>query len=75
VPARSPQWLDDANGAARAGGYSLHAGIDIAPGQRARLERLCRDGTTHIVIEPLDFMAQPKSRLSSSSGSVWTTPA
>ena len=22
--------------------FSLHAGIDIAPGQRARLERLCR---------------------------------
>jgi ribosomal protein S27E len=42
VPARSPQWLDDPGGAARAGGFSLHAGIDIAPGQRARLERLCR---------------------------------
>jgi hypothetical protein len=87
VPARSPQWLDDPNSAARAGGFSLHAGIDIAPGQRARLERLCRyvsrppvatermaltscgqvryqlktpyrDGTTHLVIEPLDFMAR-----------------
>ena len=31
VPARSPEWLDDPNGAARAGGFSLHAGIDIAP--------------------------------------------
>ena len=87
VPARSPQWLDDPGGAARAGGFSLHAGIDIAPGQRARLERLCRyvsrppvatermaltscgqvryqlktpyrDGTTHLVIEPLDLMAR-----------------
>jgi hypothetical protein len=30
------------NGAARAGGFSLHAGINIQPGQRAKLERLCR---------------------------------
>ncbi|MCL4774431.1 MAG: transposase [Burkholderiaceae bacterium] len=71
----------------RAGGFSLHAGIDIAPHQRAKLERLCRyvsrppvatertaltssghiryqlktpyrDGTTHLVIEPLDFIAR-----------------
>jgi Putative transposase len=32
----------DANGAARAGGFSLHAGVDIAPQQREKLERLCR---------------------------------
>jgi len=25
VPARSPEWLDDPGGAARAGGFSLHA--------------------------------------------------
>jgi hypothetical protein len=30
------------NGAARAGGFSLHAGVDIAPAERAKLERLCR---------------------------------
>ncbi|MBP9593510.1 MAG: transposase [Steroidobacteraceae bacterium] len=65
----------------------MHAGIDIAPRQRPKLERLCRyvsrppvatermaltasghvryalktsyrDGTTHIVLEPLDFMAR-----------------
>ena len=30
------------NGAARAGGFSLHAGVDIAPNERAKLERLCR---------------------------------
>ena len=42
VPARSPQWLDDPGGAARAGGFSLLAGIDIAPGQRARGVRLGR---------------------------------
>ncbi|MBM4220170.1 MAG: IS91 family transposase [Gammaproteobacteria bacterium] len=87
VPARSPEWLDDPDGAARAGGFSLHAGIDIAPHQRPKLERLCRymsrppvatermaltscgqvryqlktpyrDGTTHIVMEPLDFVAR-----------------
>jgi predicted ester cyclase len=32
----------DCNSAARAGGFSLHAGIDSQPGQRAKLERLCR---------------------------------
>jgi pyruvate/2-oxoglutarate dehydrogenase complex dihydrolipoamide acyltransferase (E2) component len=77
----------DHRGAARAGGFSLHAGIDIAPGQRQKLERLCRyvsrppvavermalsssghvrytlktpyrDGTTQIVLEPLDLMAR-----------------
>jgi len=77
----------DPNGAARAGGFSLHAGVDIAPHQREKLERLCRyvsrppvacerlaltasgdvryrlktpyrDGTTHIVLEPLDLMAR-----------------
>lgn len=65
----------------------MHAGIDIAPNQRPKLERLCRymsrppvaterlgvtssghvryqlktpyrDGTTHLVIEPLDLMAR-----------------
>jgi ribosomal protein S27E len=87
VPPRPPQQPDDPNGAARTGGFSLHAGIDIAPHQRAKLERLCRyvsrppvatermalsssghvryalktpyrDGTTHLAIEPLDFMAR-----------------
>jgi len=85
------------NGAARAGGFSLHAGVDIASHQREKLERLCRyvsrppvaserlaltasgqvrytlktpyrDGTTHIVLEPLDLMARlaalvPKPRM------------
>ena len=77
----------DHRGAAQAGGFSLHAGIDIEPHQRPKLERLCRyvsrppvcvdrmaltasgqvryrlktpyrDGTTHIVLEPLDLMAR-----------------
>ncbi len=85
------------NGAARAGGFSLHAGVDIAPNEREKLERLCRyvsrlpvaserlaltgsgqvrytlktpyrDGTTHIVLEPLDLLARlaalvPKRRM------------
>jgi hypothetical protein len=75
------------NSAARAGEFSLHAGLGIAPNERAKLERLCRyvsrppvacerlalmasgqvrytlktpyrDGTTHIVLEPLDLMAR-----------------
>jgi hypothetical protein len=87
VPARLHGLEGDHNGAARAGGFSLHAGLDIQPGQRAKLERLCRyvsrppvaterlamtssgqvryqlktpyrDGTTHIVMEPLDLMAR-----------------
>ena len=65
----------------------MHAGVDIAPHERGKLERLCRyvsrppvavdrmaltasgqvrytlkkpyrDGTTHIVLEPLDLMAR-----------------
>jgi hypothetical protein len=83
VPSRLQGLEGDPNGAARAGGFSLHAGSDIAPHQRPKLEHLCRymsrplvatermvmtssghvryalktpyrDGTTHIVIEPLD---------------------
>jgi hypothetical protein len=75
------------SGAAQAGGFSLHAGVSIKPGQRAKLKRLCRyvsrgplaedrltlsasgqvrdgfktpwrDGTTHVVLEPLDFIAR-----------------
>ncbi len=42
VPARPSELEGDPNGAARAGGFSLHAGVAIAPGERARLERLCR---------------------------------
>ena len=87
VPPRLQGLEGDPNGAARAGGFSLHAGVDIAPNQREKLERLCRyvsrppvaserlaltasghvrytlktpyrDGTTHIVLEPLDLMAR-----------------
>jgi hypothetical protein len=68
-------------------GIDIAAGVDIAPHQREKLERLCRyvsrppvacerlvliasgqvryrlktpyrDGTTHIVQEPMDFMAR-----------------
>jgi len=44
VPARCRlQGLELApNHAARAGGFSLHAGGDIAPQQRKKLELLCR---------------------------------
>jgi hypothetical protein len=97
------------NGAARAGGFSLHAGVDIAPTERAKLERLCRyvsrppvaserlaltasgqvrytlktpyrDGTTHIVLEPLDLMARraalvPKPRMHLTAVSRHVCPA
>jgi hypothetical protein len=39
---RLPASLEDPNGAARAGGFSPHAGVDIAPHQREKPERLCR---------------------------------
>ncbi len=89
VPARAeePEQPSDGRGAAQAGGFSLHAGLDIQPQQREKLERLCRyvsrppiaverlaltssglvryqlktpyrDGTTHIVLDPLDLMAR-----------------
>jgi len=89
VPARAEEaeQQGDHRSAANAGGFSLHAGLDIEPHQRAKLERLCcyvsrppmaeerlalsasgqvryqpktpyRDGTTHIVLEPLDLMAR-----------------
>ena len=87
VPPRLAGLDVDPDGAARAGGFSLHAGVAIAPGERARLERLCRyvsrpslaserlaltatgqvrytlktpyrDGTTHLVFEPLELMAR-----------------
>jgi hypothetical protein len=87
VPPRLQGLEGEPNGAARAGGFSLHAGVGISPNQREKLERLCRyvsrppvaserlaltasgqvrytlktpyqDGTTHIVLEPLDLMAR-----------------
>jgi ribosomal protein S27E len=89
VPAREPEaeQQGDGRGAANAAGFSLHAGLDIQPHQREKLERLCRyvsrppiaverlaltssgqvryalktpyrDGTTHIVLEPLDLIAR-----------------
>lgn len=87
VPPRLQGPEGDPNGAVRAGGFSLHAGVDVAPHEREKLERLCRyvsrppvavdrmaltasgqvrytlktpyrDGTTHIVLEPLDLMAR-----------------
>ena len=41
VPAQGEEG-EGRNGAAQAGGFSLHAGLDIQTGQRAKLERLCR---------------------------------
>ena len=81
-----PSSGDDERPAARANGFSLHAGVVAAADQRDKLERLCRyitrpavstqrlsltaqglihyrlktpyrDGTTHVVFEPLDKIA------------------
>ena len=83
LPARPPE----KDGVARTGGFTLHAGVGVAPGERAKRERMCRyasrppvaadrlvmmpsgllryalktpyrDGTTHIVLEPLELMAR-----------------
>ncbi|EHB8431381.1 AAA family ATPase, partial [Salmonella enterica subsp. enterica serovar Infantis] len=82
---------------AKAGGFSLHAGVAVQAHERQKLEHLCRyvarpaiseqrlaltrdgrvryelktpyrDGTTHVIFEPLDFMAKlaalvPKPRV------------
>ena len=82
---------------AKAGGFSLHAGVSAKANQRGKVERLCRyiarpavslprlerlsdgticyelktpykNGTTHVVFEPLDFIARlaalvPKPRV------------
>jgi hypothetical protein len=40
------QQQGDHRGAVRAGGFSLLAGIDIAPGQSQKLERLCRHASS-----------------------------
>lgn len=82
----------DQHNAANVGGFSLHAGLDIQPHQREKLERLfrhvawppiaverlaltssgqmryplkttCRDGTTHIVLDPLDLVARLAARV------------
>jgi hypothetical protein len=87
VPPRLEGLEGDTNGAVRAGGFSLHAGVCIGSNQREKLERLCRyvsrppvanerlaltasgdvrytlkrpyrDGTSHIVLEPLDLMGR-----------------
>jgi hypothetical protein len=42
MPPRLPGLELAPNGAVRAGGFSLHAGIDIQSAQREKLERLCR---------------------------------
>lgn len=43
VPARPAEdQQGNHRGAAKAGGFSPHAGLDIEPQQRAKLERLCR---------------------------------
>jgi hypothetical protein len=78
---------DGQDTAARANGFSLHAGVAAEAGDRAKLERLCRyisrpvisdqrlslsaqgniryelktpyrDGTTHVMFEPLDFLSR-----------------
>ena len=82
----APDETEESN-AARAAGFSLHAGIAARAEQRNKLERLCRyvtrpavstqrlsltrqgdirytlktpyrDGTTHVIFEPLDFIAR-----------------
>ncbi len=84
---RAPPFVDPPGYGRHRPEAALHAGVDIAPHEREKLERLCRyvsrppvavdrmvltasgqvrytlkrpcrDGTTHIVLEPLDLMAR-----------------
>ena len=97
LPSRDDE--DEINGQAlaKAGGFSLHAGVSAKSHQRDKVERLCRyiarpavsthrlerlpdgklsyelktpykNGTTHVIFEPLDFVARlaalvPKPRV------------
>jgi hypothetical protein len=45
VPPRLQGLEGDANGTARAGGFSLHAGVDIAAREREKLEQSRHRGT------------------------------
>jgi hypothetical protein len=61
LPARRPEEEDEEegpSGAARAGGFSWHAGVAIAPGAHARLERSCR----YVSRPPVASGALPCSR-------------
>ena len=40
------------HGAAETGGFSLHAGLEIQPRERAKLERLCRYASRPPVATP-----------------------
>ena len=51
MPARADE---PRQGVAQYAGFSLHAGI----GAEAEQKTPYRDGTTHIVLEPLDFIAR-----------------
>jgi ubiquinone/menaquinone biosynthesis C-methylase UbiE len=59
---------------ARVSGFSLHAATVCEAWQRSRLERLCRykhpfrDGSTHVVLEPLDFIARLAARADRHAG-------
>lgn len=77
----SGELFDD--GAGKVAGFSLHAGVAARADERKKLERLSltpngnvryqlktpyRDGTTHVIFEPLDFIARlaalvPKPRV------------
>lgn len=53
-PREEPEQQGDPRGAVNAGGFSLHAGLDIQSPQREKLERLCRYvSRTPIAVERL----------------------
>jgi hypothetical protein len=63
LPARPPEEAGDTSGAVRAGGFSLHAGVAIAPHQRGKLERLCRYvSRTPVANERLALTASGQAR-------------
>lgn len=63
------------NGAALAGGFSLHAGLDIDVGQRAKLERLCRYvSRPPLAVDRLALTASGQVRKSTASIKLAQTP-
>ena len=63
------------NDAALAGGFSLHAGLDIDVGQRAKLERLCRYvSRPPLAVDRLALTASGQVRKSTASIKLAQTP-
>ena len=69
-----PAWDEDDRYAqvAKVAGFCLHAGVAAEVWERSKLKTPYSDGTTHVIFEPLDFIAKlaalvPKPRVNLST--------